>query len=56
MVKRRRSKEVARQAPEESPAIMMRDAGTGSWKDSGGGEISERYATRASRRAAGNGF
>ena len=53
MVRRSRSKEAARQAPEESPAMIMREAGTGVWKAFGGGERRERYATRASRRAAG---
>lgn len=45
--------EVASPPPDESPAIVIFEAGTGAWKEFGGGDKSERYATNASRSAAG---
>lgn len=41
--------------PAESPAKMILLAEMGSWRDLGGGWMRERYATRASTRAEGNG-
>lgn len=41
--------------PAESPARMILLAGTGSWKDPAGGWMSDKYATRASTSAEGNG-
>jgi hypothetical protein len=45
--------EAASPAPDESPAIVILEAGTGSWKDVRGGESSDKYAISASRRADG---